>query len=83
MFWIGHADQSDYGDAGTAVVCPTMEGMTGESLETLKGEVTLRLWRGDELLLEATSAKAALAEGMLYHHSGGGMHSHTCKARMH
>jgi tocopherol cyclase len=51
------------GDAGTAVVCPTMEGMTGESLETLKGEVTLRLWRGDELLLEATSAKAALEVG--------------------
>ena len=23
--------------------------MTGESLETLRGELTLKLWRGDEL----------------------------------
>ena len=37
-----------------------MEGMTGESLETLRGELTLKLWRGDELLLEAHSNQAAL-----------------------
>ena len=51
------------GDAGTPVVCPTMEGMTGESLETLCGEVTLRLWRGDDLILEAHSNQAALEVG--------------------
>ena len=51
------------GDEGTPVVCPTADGMRGESLETLKGELTLRLWRGDELLLEAHSVQAALEVG--------------------
>lgn len=51
------------GDEGTPVVCPTADGMRGESLETLKGELSLRLWRGDELLLEAHSVQAALEVG--------------------